>query len=202
MNNTGPKRDRGGRKDPAFLFYATTWLQSAEVNSMSLEQQGAYVRLLCFAWLHGSIPADREEIRGLIGMASASDEAFERVWSSRLCQRWVAMPGTPGRLINERQEHERRERMAKAEDMRRRGQAGGEQSAKQRATGEPSRTQAGGQAGAKPSTSTSTTPDTQTDRELSVPGSGVPEPSYHDERRASGVAALVAGAAAERRARA
>ena len=29
---------RGERKDPAFLFYATTWLQSAETNSMTLEQ--------------------------------------------------------------------------------------------------------------------------------------------------------------------
>ena len=125
---------RGGKKDPAFLFYCTTWLQSAEVNALSLEQQGAFVRLLSFAWLHGSIPADRDEIRGLLGMTSAPEDAFARVWSKLLSRLWVTMPGTPGRLINERQEHERTERKARAEEMRTRGQAGGQQTARQNAS--------------------------------------------------------------------
>lgn len=213
---------RGDKKDPAFLFYVTTWLQSAETNSMSLEQQGAYVRLLCFAWLHGSIPADREEIRHLIGLGSASEEAFARVWSGRLPRCWVEMPGTPGRLINERQEHERKERRERTEEMRARGQAGGKQSAELRASGGASRGQAdaqaggqpggqagpqprpraGGQAEAKPSTTTSTE-DSQIARGTSPLGEeGVPTPSDFDEERAAVARSLVAGAAAARRTRA
>lgn len=153
---------RGGKKDPAFLFYATTWLQSGEVNSMTLEQQGAYVRLLCFAWLHGSIPADREEISGLIGLA-CDPAAFDRIWRGRLVRVWVEMPGTPGRLINERQEHERQERASRAEEMRARGQAGGKQSAKQRASGTQADDEADGQPRGKPSTSTSTSVDGRKD---------------------------------------
>ncbi|MEY5098073.1 MAG: hypothetical protein RJA36_792 [Pseudomonadota bacterium] len=151
-------------KDPAFLFYAGTWMTSDEVSCLTLEQQGAYVRLLCFAWLHGSIPASEVEIRGLLGLLSASDEVFARVWSPMLSRCWVRLPGTPGRLINQRLEHERAERHRKAAEMRARGQAGGQRSAEQRASGDPSRgssrgqpePQAEGQAGGKPSTSTST----------------------------------------------
>lgn len=148
----------GAKKDPAFLFYATTWLQSVDVCSMTLEQQGAYVRLLCFAWLHGSIPADREELSGLVGLAS-DPSAFDRIWRGRLARVWVEMPGTPGRLINERQEHERAERAARAEEMRARGQAGGKQSAKQRASTGQADDQADRQPKGKPSTSTSTSVD-------------------------------------------
>lgn len=166
------------KKDPAFLFYATAWLQSRDVNSMTLEQQGAYVRLLCFAWLHGSIPADHDELCNILGLGG-DRVAFDRIWS-RLSRRWSKMPGNPGELINQRQEQERAERKAKAEEMRQRGAAGGRQSADQRASRDPSRGQAGGQADVpaetKPSTSTSTTSDSQTDRgALSVPGDGVPE---------------------------
>ena len=205
---------RGERKDPAFLFYATTWLQSAETNSMTLEQQGAYLRLLCFAWLHGNIPADREEIRALLGLALAPQEVFERVWSGRLPRCWVEMPGTPGRLINERQEHERQERRQKSEEMRERGQAGGKQSAEQRASAAASRQQAGGQAAdeaegqadgqakPKPSTTTSTSPDREPDSTASsVPERGGVPPSYGEERARS-AASLVAGAASSRRVRA
>lgn len=144
----------GTKRDPAFLLYATTWLQSPKTNSLSLEQQGAYVRLLCFSWLHGSIPDDREELRYMLGLGE-DVAAFDRIWS-RLGRRWVKMPGTPGRLIDERQEQERAERRQKAEEMRIRGQAGGKQSAEQRASGSRAGPQPDGQAGVKPSTSTST----------------------------------------------
>lgn len=148
----------GTKKDPAFLLYATTWLQSPKVNSLSLEQQGAYVRLLCFAWLHGSIPEDQEELRHLLGLGE-DVASFDRIWS-RLSRRWSKKPGTPGQLIDERQEQERAERKQKAEEMRLRGQAGGQRSAEQRASGiragPQAEGQADGQAEPKPSTSTST----------------------------------------------
>lgn len=149
-----------GRKDPAFLFYAADWLLSEEVTSMTLEQQGAYMRLLCFAWLHGSIPATHATLQGLLGL-SADNDAFARLWAV-VSRCWVEMPGTPGRLINQRQEHERAERKRRSEEMAGRGQAGGlararheasrgQAEAKQEASRPPSR----GQAEPKPSTSTS-----------------------------------------------
>lgn len=142
------------KKDPAFLWYCTAWLQSERVRSMTLEQRGAYVDLLSFGWLHGSIPSCPKRLAAMLGLSSSQ---FVLVWSA-VGECWSEMPGNPGRLINERQEHERAERKTRAEEMRQRGQAGGKQSVKQRAKQNPSRTQAGGQADgqakAKPSTST------------------------------------------------
>lgn len=37
-------------KSPAFQFYPADYLADANVDMMTLEQQGAYVRLLCHAW--------------------------------------------------------------------------------------------------------------------------------------------------------
>lgn len=153
-----------GRKDPAFLFYAADWLLSEEVTSMTLEQQGAYMRLLCFAWLHGSIPATHATLQGLLGL-SKDEEGFARLWAV-VSRCWVEMPGTPGRLINQRQEHERAERKRRSAEMAERGQAGGMARAKHEAgkgqaeaKQESSRPPSRGQAEAKPSTSTSTVPN-------------------------------------------
>jgi len=186
----------GTKKDPAFLFYCTTWLQSREVNTMSLEQQGAYVRLLCFAWLHGSIPDDLEELRLMLGLGG-DETAFDRIWS-KMSRRWSKVPGTPGQLINMRQEAERVERKQKAEEMRTRGQAGGQRSAEQRSSGiragPQAEGQAEGQAETKPSTTTTTTLDNQRAKVGSCPSTeGVPEPSPRN------VGALIDGVANARR---
>tara|TARA_R110002095_G_scaffold133065_2_gene115531 strand:+ start:1617 stop:2549 length:933 start_codon:yes stop_codon:yes gene_type:complete len=145
------------KKDPAFLFYVTAWLQSETVRSMTLEQRGAFVELLSFSWLHGSIPADETKLCAMLGVTPAK---FRKIWSS-LSPCWSPAPGDDARLINDRQEHERTERKRKAEEARAKGRLGGQQTAKQKGQQKPSRlpskTQAEGVAGAKPSTSTSTT---------------------------------------------
>ena len=153
------------KKDPAFLWYCTAWLQSERVRSMTLAQRGAYADLLSFGWLHGSIPADPRKLAGMLGGLSATE--FESIWCV-LGECWSEMPGNPGRLINERQEQERVERQAKAEELRSRGQAGGRRSAEQRGGAGPTRREAQHEAGdeagdeaeheakPKPSTSTST----------------------------------------------
>lgn len=43
---------------PAFQFYAADYLADANVQLMSLEEEGAYIRLLAFCWREGSIPSD------------------------------------------------------------------------------------------------------------------------------------------------
>ena len=57
-------------KDPAMLFYVNDWLASPKVAMMSLEQQGAYMRLLCFCWASGdaSLPDDDGALAALSGL--------------------------------------------------------------------------------------------------------------------------------------
>lgn len=55
------------KSNPAFQFYPGDWLKSQRVALMSLEEEGAYIRLLCYCWTHGSIPSDTKQIRKLIG---------------------------------------------------------------------------------------------------------------------------------------
>lgn len=40
---------------------------------LSLEEEGAYIRLLAFCWQHGSIPADPEQCAKLIGKGSSTN---------------------------------------------------------------------------------------------------------------------------------
>jgi uncharacterized protein YdaU (DUF1376 family) len=45
---------------PAFQFYAAEYLADANVQIMSIEDEGCYIRLLAYCWREGSIPADPE----------------------------------------------------------------------------------------------------------------------------------------------
>lgn len=119
-----------GRKDPAFLFYPGDWMQSETVRAMTYEQRGVYLELLAMAWLEGSIPEDPERLRRMVGLSAAR---WAKVWPL-VSECWI--PTGQQRLVNPRQEHERVTRREKAEEMRRRGAAGGKQSAQQKATRE------------------------------------------------------------------
>jgi uncharacterized protein YdaU (DUF1376 family) len=55
---------------PAFQFYAAEYLADEAVALMSLEEEGAYVRLLAFCWREGSIPFDEELLSRLCKGAS------------------------------------------------------------------------------------------------------------------------------------
>ena len=43
---------------PYFPFYASDYLADINVQMMSLEEEGCYIRLLAYCWREGSIPAD------------------------------------------------------------------------------------------------------------------------------------------------
>lgn len=85
---------------PAFQFYPADWLSDEKVISMSIEGEGCYIRLLCYCWREGSIPADRSAIallcKGYNG--PGIDEALTCFSPSR----------KKGRLINKRIEAERK----------------------------------------------------------------------------------------------
>jgi uncharacterized protein YdaU (DUF1376 family) len=59
-------------KRPAFQFYPADYLGSQRVALMTLEEEGAYIRLLCYCWQHGSIPSNPDQIARLIGKGAST----------------------------------------------------------------------------------------------------------------------------------
>jgi uncharacterized protein YdaU (DUF1376 family) len=55
-------------KSPAFQFYPRDWLSDPNVASMSYEQEGWYIHLVCHCWLEGRIPADPNAALRLVGI--------------------------------------------------------------------------------------------------------------------------------------
>ena len=88
-------------KSPAFQFYPTDYLASQRVQMMTLEEEGAYVRLLCYCWSSGSIPADPERCARLAGKGCSVETAT-------VVQRSFNEHPTDGqRLVHDRLEIER-----------------------------------------------------------------------------------------------
>ena len=58
-------------KVPAFQFYPGDYLSSQRVSLMTLEEEGAYIRLLCYCWKHGHIPSDPVQLAHLIGKGAS-----------------------------------------------------------------------------------------------------------------------------------
>lgn len=87
-------------KDPAMPFYVNDWLSSGNVTCMSLEQQGAFLRLLCHCWASqdASLPDDDDQLAALSGMGQG--------WLQGGCtlvrKCLVPHPDKPGHLTNER----------------------------------------------------------------------------------------------------
>ena len=89
-------------KAPAFQFYPKDFLVDEHVALMSLQEVGAYVILLCHAWLEGGIPPDCDRLARL---CRVSTPAFSRLWPS--LEPLFQPQGANGRLINRRMEEER-----------------------------------------------------------------------------------------------
>lgn len=68
---------------------------------MTLEEEGAFIRLLCHCWIEGSIPNDPELCARLIGKGASTTLA------TKLLPRFEPDPNHPSRLINQRLERER-----------------------------------------------------------------------------------------------
>lgn len=88
-------------KSPAFQWYPRDILSSARVQELSLEEEGAYRRLLDFCWLNGSIPADPERCARLIGKGACIRiaDAVQKLFTPH--------PDDPTKLIHDRLELER-----------------------------------------------------------------------------------------------
>lgn len=104
-------------RSPAFQWYPKDFLTSSRVALMNLAQQGAYVRLLNYQWLDGSIPEDLGDIARLCG---AQEKEMQRLWPA-LAPCFVPAADLPGRLVNLRLE---RERAAQREYRKKKSEAG------------------------------------------------------------------------------
>lgn len=62
---------------PAFQFYPRDTLANPEVAAMSLEEFGAYWRLICYIWLEGFLPYDETK---LAKMLNVTPKKFKRLW--------------------------------------------------------------------------------------------------------------------------
>jgi len=70
----------GTGKAPAYLWYPKDYLADANTVLMSLEEEGAYRRLLDYCWLEGSIPGDMKAM-GRLCKGLSPDEMLE-VWKA------------------------------------------------------------------------------------------------------------------------
>ncbi len=114
-------------KSPAFQFYPQDYLADPNVAEMTLEEQGAYIRLICYAWIAGSIPADPERCARLVGNGCSISVATN-------VQRAFNEPSTdPQRLLHKRVEKERQKQAIRREQT---ASAGRKSAAKRSATRE------------------------------------------------------------------
>ncbi len=66
-------------KPPAFQFYPADFLVDENVVTMSLEERGAYITLLCHCWLETTIPADLKALARLCGV---THNRMKKLWPS------------------------------------------------------------------------------------------------------------------------
>lgn len=108
-------------KSPAFQFYAAEWISDEHVSMMSLEEEGAYIRLLAYCWREGSISSDLNALSKLCKGASTTLLAL-------VVKRFKPNPTDTARLIHSRLEKEREKQAA----WREKSAKGGRKSAKTR----------------------------------------------------------------------
>src|SRR4051812_17202665 len=101
---------------PAFSYYPKDIMSDEHCSVMTLEEFGAYHRLLCHAWLEGSIPKDGTKLARLLGV---SRKKVDKLWPA-LGPCWSA-GNEPDRLIQQRLENERIKQHARSEEQSRKG---------------------------------------------------------------------------------
>lgn len=155
-------------KSPAFQFYPDSWLSSRDVELMGPAGEGAYIRLLCYAWLEEDcgLPTDDEELAQLSRLGS-------KEWNGKVGQRVKSkFREEGGRLFNDRLLDERKKQTEWSEKSSRGGRRSAERRANQKATVVEPPLQANGNRTVAlclepnpntPSPSPSPSPDTTTD---------------------------------------
>lgn len=93
-------------KAPAFQFYPRDFVSDLDTASMSLEELGAYVLLLCYGWLKDGLPDDEDQLLRLLQRPKTRGRTLADVWHVIAVKFPVA---GDGRRRNARQEEVRAE---------------------------------------------------------------------------------------------
>ncbi len=102
-------------KSPAFQFYPAEFLSDENVVMMTNQELGCYIKLMCFCWREGSIPADISKIAKLCG---EDGSVMAKLWLA-IGSCFIQLEGDSSRLLHPRlekehikQEEHRKERSA------------------------------------------------------------------------------------------
>lgn len=92
-------------KPPAFMFYPDSWLSSTDIMLMSPSEEGAFLRLLCHAWMAPDcgLPIGDDELSALSRLG--------RSWGKSACKIRHKFEERDGRLFNTRLLEERRKQL-------------------------------------------------------------------------------------------
>lgn len=103
-------------KSPAFQFYPSDWLSDAKVQTLTAAQEGIYIRLLCYCWREGSLPADGSAIAQLC-KRDVSDLDIDHVLKNFFLL-------SDGKYHNKRLDQERDKQMRFAKERSKSGKLG------------------------------------------------------------------------------
>jgi uncharacterized protein YdaU (DUF1376 family) len=93
-------------KAPAYSWYPRDFAGDEPVQLMSLEEEGAYRRLLDHQWMHGSIPADLPQIAKVCKNVAVSK--MRKIWPA-ISTCFMAVESDASRLQNRKLERVRQE---------------------------------------------------------------------------------------------
>ena len=65
-------------KSPSFQFYPRDYLTDVNVAMMTLEEQGVYIRLLCYAWLSNKPGKISREPQAILAITGLDEEGWDR----------------------------------------------------------------------------------------------------------------------------
>ena len=112
------------RKRITHISVLPSRLARGRTTTFMSQKEGAYIRLLCYCWIHGSVPSDPLDIARLIGKGGSATLA------TVVAEGFNEDPNDDSRLVHTRLEEER----AKQAAWREKSVEGGKRSAKLRST--------------------------------------------------------------------
>lgn len=132
------RREAPSEKSGAYSWFPRDFSADEHVVSMTLEQEGAYRRLLDYQWLNESIPADIGQLAAICKFIPRN--RMERIWKA-ISPCFHPVTGREGRLQNRKLERVRAEaleyRRRQSESGRRGGQKSWESRKHRSSTAEP-----------------------------------------------------------------
>jgi uncharacterized protein YdaU (DUF1376 family) len=102
---------------PYFKWYPADAETDDFYSSLTDEELGVYHRLLNRSWINDGIPSNPEEIRSLL---RRRPDSFRKIWE-KISKKWITSPRDTSKLVNQRQEEERRKAVEISENNKRPG---------------------------------------------------------------------------------